>query len=54
MYEEWMDAMPLIISGYPEHNIAQWQRAVNYYERNGDIEEANRIRNLIEKEKLKL
>lgn len=54
MYEEWMDAIPLIISGYPEHNIAQWQRAVNYWERNGNTEEVNRIRNLIEKEKLKL
>lgn len=53
MYGEWMDAMPLIISGYPEHNIAQWKRALNYYERNGDIEEANRIKNLIEKEKNK-
>ena len=54
MYGEWMDAMPLIISGCPKHNIAQWKRALNYYERNGDIEEANRIKSLIKKEKLKL
>ena len=54
MYEEWMDAVPLIVSGCHEHNIAQWNRAKEYWERNGDMQRAKEIEALIDAEWKKL
>ena len=43
MYQEWMDAIPLLVPGCPRHNAAQLARAEEYYKNHNDYEEAKRI-----------
>lgn len=50
MYQEWMDAMPLIISGYHYNNACQYSRAASYWEREGDYEKAQELRRLATQE----
>ena len=54
MYQEWMDAVPLIVDGCYEHNISQWNRAKEYWQRNGDTQRADEIKKIIKKEKIKM
>lgn len=54
MYQEWMDAVPLLVEGCYEYNISQLRKAENYWEREGDIERAESIRNEINMELEKL
>ena len=53
MYEEWFDSMPILISGCYEHNAEQLQRAANYWERNGDLEHAEKCQELAIQERNK-
>lgn len=50
MYQEWMDAMPLIIGGCHYNNACQYSRAASYWERKGDYEEAQELRRLATQE----
>ena len=43
MYQEWMDAIPLLVPGCHRHNAAQLARAEEYYRNHNDIEEADKI-----------
>lgn len=46
MYQEWMDAVPLIFEGYYEYNANQYNIAANYWEEHGDLERAKELRNM--------
>lgn len=46
MYQEWFDAVPILVNGCYEHNASQLQRAASYWESKGDIKEAEKCRNL--------
>ena len=43
MYQEWMDAIPLLVSGCHSHNAAQLARAERYYREHGDNKMADEI-----------
>lgn len=43
MYQEWMDGIPLLVSGCHAHNAAQLARAERYYRENGDDKMADEI-----------
>ena len=36
MYQEWMDGVPLLYKGAYYNNINELERAINYYEMQGD------------------
>ena len=36
MYQEWMDGVPLLFKGAYYNNINELERAINYYEMQGD------------------
>lgn len=38
MYQEWLDGMPILISGCYEHNIEQLKKARDYYMNNENYE----------------
>lgn len=38
MYQEWLDGMPILISGCYEYNIEQLKKARNYYMNKKDYE----------------
>lgn len=50
MYQDWMDGVPLLFNGCYENNIAQAQKAVDYYEINEKKEQADSWRNYIQDE----
>lgn len=54
MYQEWMDAVPILVSGYYEHNIKQLQKAKNYYTKHNNLDMANFYQSSIDKEQNKL
>lgn len=54
MYQEWMDAVPLLVEGCHKHNISQLRKAEDYWKREGNIERAESIRNEINMELAKL
>ena len=54
MYGEWMDAIPLLVSGCPENNITQLRRAQEYYRRHGDNESVNELEQRIVEELRKI
>lgn len=40
MYQEWMDGIPILVSGCHEHNIEQFKKARDYYMNNKNYEMA--------------
>lgn len=50
MYGEWMDAYPLLVTGYYEHNISELKRALRYWEKEKDNNKVKSIQNQINKE----
>lgn len=52
MYQEWMDGVPLLVSGCHEHNAEQLRTAANYYKKQGNDEMAEHCENawLLEKQ----
>lgn len=48
MYQEWMDGVPLLVSGCRENNLLELTIARDYYERNGDKELAEQMQQTIE------
>lgn len=50
MYQEWMDAVPLITSGCHYNNACQYSRAASYWEEKGDYEKAQKLRRLATQE----
>ena len=54
MYQEWMDAIPLLVEGCHKHNIQQLRKAEEYWKREENIERAESIRNEINIELSKL
>ena len=53
MYFEWMDGIPIIVSGCHEHNAEQYARAAKYYEEKGHAESAEHYTQLWKQEKQK-
>lgn len=54
MYEEWMDGIPLTVEGCYEHNITEYTRAANYYEKQNNKEKAEMYKNYANQERAKL
>lgn len=50
MYEEWMDSVPICVKGCYRHNVTEYNRAVYYYERQGNKKEAEYYREAANKE----
>lgn len=53
MYQDWMDAVPLLVEGCYYNNINQAQAAVEYYEREGMQDMANYWKDYIIEERNK-
>lgn len=51
MYQEWMDGVPLLVSGCHKHNVEQLRTAANYHKKQGNIEMAEHCENALSLEK---
>lgn len=49
MYQDWMDGVPLLVSGCNEHNRGELAKARDYYRRKGDEEMAKFFENEMRK-----
>ena len=53
MYDEWMDGVPIVVSGCHEYNAEQYAKAERYYENKGKVESAEYYHQLWQQEKQK-
>lgn len=54
MYFEGLEAIPLIFSGYHEHNISEYKKALSYAQRNGYKNDIENLKKAIAEEQAKL
>ena len=51
MYQEWVDAVPILCKGAYYNNINELKRAINYYEKQGDYSTVEAYKEMLAEQK---